>query len=250
MNIWNFENTYENDGNFNMDRDVELCQAVSTTGVPTLRLYRWKPFTISLGCNQKENILDLTKCNYDNIGIVKRPTGGRAILHSEELTYSVTMRINEKNSTQIYNEISEALIFGLRLYDKKLESIELEKNQIDFASFYKSHNSIPCFSSSAKYEIKFREKKLVGSAQRIFGNTILQHGSILCGSFHKTLAEYLILPETKLSEVKNDLDLKTISIGEIIENDVDYSKLATCIKFGFQKKFSIAYSNEIEMIEV
>jgi len=250
VKIWNFENTFENDGKFNMNRDVELCQAVSTTGVPTLRLYRWKPFTISLGYNQKENVLNLERCNSDDIGIVKRPTGGRAILHAEELTYSVTMRINEKNSAQIYNEISEALIFGLRLYDKKLESVELEKNQIDFTSFYKSHSSIPCFSSSAKYEIKLEDKKLVGSARRVFGNTILQHGSILCGDYHKKLVDYLILSESNLSELKNDLDSKTISIGEITENDVDYSRLASCIKFGFQKKFSIAYSNEIEMIEV
>ncbi|MBU2444193.1 MAG: hypothetical protein KJ666_01285 [Bacteroidetes bacterium] len=250
MKIWNFENTFENDGKFNMERDVDLCRTVSTTGVPTLRLYRWEPFTISLGYNQKEDILDLEKCGSDKIGVVKRPTGGRVILHAEELTYSVTMRMKGKSSSQIYNEISEALVFGLKLYDKRMEKVELEKNQIDFASFYKSYSSFPCFSSSAKYEIKFRERKLVGSAQRVIGDTILQHGSILCGDFHKNLVEYLKLSDDKLSEIKNDLDSKTVSIGEIIESEIDYSKLVTCIKFGFQKKFSIAYSNEIEMIEV
>lgn len=250
MKIWNFENTFENDGKFNMEHDVELCRIVSTTGVPTLRLYRWEPFTISLGYNQKEDILDLEKCGLDNIGVVKRPTGGRVILHAEELTYSVTMRMKEKNSAQNYNEISEALVFGLKLYEKRMQEVELEKNQIDFASFYKSHSSIPCFSSAAKYEIKYRGKKFVGSAQRVIGNTLLQHGSILCGAFHKNLVNYLKLPDHKLIEIKNDLDLKTTSISEIVESEVDYSKLAACIKFGFQKKFSIAYSNEIEMIEV
>lgn len=250
MKVWNFENTLENDGKFNMEHDVELCHTVNTTGVPTLRLYQWKPFTISYGYNQKDNVLDLVKCGSDKIEVVKRPTGGRAILHAEELTYSVTLRMKEKNSAQMYNEISEALVFGLKLYDKRMQEVELEKNQIDFASFYKSHSSIPCFSSAAKYEIKYREKKLVGSAQRVIGNTLLQHGSILCGDYHKNLVDYLKLPGHKLIEIKNDLDSKTISVGEIVESDVDYSKLAACIKFGFQKKFSIAYSNEIEMIEV
>jgi lipoate-protein ligase A len=250
VKIWNFENTFENEGKFNMARDIELSRIVNTTGRATLRLYRWKPFTISLGYNQKEDILDLDKCNRDGIGVVKRPTGGRAILHAEELTYSVTMRMIEKNPTQIYNEIGAALVYGLKLYDKRMQEVEFEKNQINFAELYKSYSSIPCFSSSAKYEIKHHNKKLVGSAQRMIGNTILQHGSILCGEFHKNLVDYLRLPNDKLSEIKTDLDLKTISIAEIIENEVDYPKLAACIKFGFQKKFSIAYSNEIEMIEV
>ena len=69
--------------------------------------------------------------------------------------------------------------------------MELEKSQPDFREFYKEGHSAVCFAVPAKSELKFDGRKLVGSAQRKFGNVILQHGSILCGEFHKKIVDYL-----------------------------------------------------------
>ncbi len=148
------------------------------------------------------------------------------------------MKLKGKTSSEIYNEISKALVYGLQIYDEKLKSIEFEKNQMDFSTFYKSHSSVSCFSSSARYEIKSGEKKLIGSAQRNFGGVLLQHGSILCGTFHKKLVDYLNLPPYQLKDIEKDFELKTISISEIIDDNVNYDKLAECLKFGFQKQFA------------
>ncbi|MCX8010866.1 MAG: lipoate--protein ligase family protein [Ignavibacteria bacterium] len=219
-------------GKENMDYDVHLTNECSDD-VSFLRLYRWKPYCISLGANQKIEDINSESARSDNIDIVKRPTGGRAILHAEELTYCIAMKMNGHTNHEIYSLINKALLKGLKLYSSKLNTLELEKNQINLSEFYKTHSSIPCFSSSAKYEIKFENKKLVGSAQRVFGDTILQHGSILCGDYHKNLVNYLNLPKEKLQDVKEDLNEKTISIGEIVGEEVDYSKLADCIKKGF-----------------
>ncbi|MEE9574148.1 MAG: hypothetical protein V3W20_13925, partial [Candidatus Neomarinimicrobiota bacterium] len=90
--IWKFISSGINNGSYNMDFDVMLAKSLNSNEA-ILRLYQWKPHCISLGTNQSEGSLKLEKIITDNIDVVKRPTGGRAILHSEELTYSVTYPI-------------------------------------------------------------------------------------------------------------------------------------------------------------
>ncbi|MEK9136365.1 MAG: lipoate--protein ligase family protein, partial [Bacteroidota bacterium] len=182
--IWNFIAGGEYTGDFNMSFDEMLAQRlVSGLGAPTLRLYRWKPWAISLGHNQNLSDINIDRCRRDGIDVVRRPTGGRAILHAEELTYSVTMPVDRRGILQVYNEISTALVEGLRQFGV---DVSLQRSQLNFVETYKSPSSIPCFSSSARYEIEWKGKKLVGSAQRRYtgngGEVVLQHGSILCGS--------------------------------------------------------------------
>ena len=88
--IWQYINTGENTGSFNMDFDLSLVKETVPDTI-ILRLYRWNPYCISLGANQSYAGINEGKAAADGIEIVKRPTGGRAILHSEELTYSVVM---------------------------------------------------------------------------------------------------------------------------------------------------------------
>lgn len=247
MMNWYFYDTDENTGSFNMDFDLTLCKEFDEDNIPRLRLYRWKPYSISLGFNQDDKNLLIDKLANDGIEVVKRPTGGRAVLHSEELTYSVVLPNKENNSSSVYSQISMAIVYGFHYYDDKLKQVELEKNQVDFSSFYKSHKSIPCFSSSARYEIKLGEKKIVGSAQRVFPNHILQHGSILTGVYHKNLVNYLSLSEDKIEQLKSDLNEKTISISEITNKAIDYSKLKNCLKKGFEEYFSISLNEKMSI---
>ena len=168
---WSFINTGFNTGKFNMDLDLELVNTASKDNV-VLRLYRWSPYCISLGSNQKENSVDVVKAKEDKIDVVKRPTGGRAILHAEELTYSIVYPLDDSIPPKnLYHEINLALKNGLARYDSIFEEIELENQQPHFPSFYKEEISALCFAISAKSEINFNGKKLVGSAQRKMGNT-------------------------------------------------------------------------------
>ncbi len=194
---WDYINTGFNTGKFNMQFDIKLATEFSGEN-PILRFYRWKPFCISLGANQDFCSINEEKAASENIEVVKRPTGGRAILHSEELTYSVIYPIGFNSSARdVYHQINLALLKGLKIYDAALTDVELETEQPNFPNFYKEEKSIICFAVSAKSEIKFRGKKLIGSAQRKLGNTILQHGSILGTEHHKKIIDYLVLPEDK-----------------------------------------------------
>ena len=181
--IWKFLNEGENSGGFNMKRDLDIAGNISPDET-VLRLYRWKPYCISLGANQIKNEIDFKKTDEAGIDVVKRPTGGRAILHAEELTYAVIMPLSEGSSARnIYRDINLALLEGLKKFDIRLAEAGLEENQPDFPEIYrKESKSTLCFAVSAKNELKFGGKKLVGSAQRKLGRVILQHGSALsCG---------------------------------------------------------------------
>ncbi|MEP0859931.1 MAG: lipoate--protein ligase family protein [Ignavibacterium sp.] len=227
----------ENNGKFNMDFDIELTKSFPPN--PILRLYRWKPYCISLGANQKLDEVNYTKAYGDNIDVVKRPTGGRAILHSEELTYSVVFPLELIYSAkEIYNEINIALREGLIFYDSSLSELELEHNQVDFKNFYKEDKSAICFAVSAKSEINFRNKKLVGSAQRKIGKVVLQHGSILCGDFHLKITDYLNVDDERKSQIKNEIAETTIDLRSILKQQINYEYLSECLIKGFKKHFN------------
>lgn len=208
------------------------------------RLYRWKPYCISLGANQSFNSIDLGKAETDNIDVIKRPTGGRAILHSEELTYSVVFPLNKISSLRnFYCEINKALKEGLILYDDKLNAVLLESEQPDLRNFYKQSVSEICFAVSAKSEIKFMGKKLIGSAQRKINNSILQHGSILCGNYHRRITEFLNLSEIDSTKVQKEMLTKTTEIEEILCYKTDYEKLGNCLIKSFERYFNIKFEN-------
>lgn len=237
--IWQYINTGEHTGSFNMDFDMNLVNETGPDNV-RLRLYRWKPYCISLGANQSISEINVVKAETDGIDIVKRPTGGRAILHSDELTYSVVMPLTgELSPRQIYGQINTALIGGLKIYNPGLTGLELEGLQPDMLSFYKQNLSAACFGVPAKSEIKYSGRKIVGSAQRRIGNVLLQHGSIMCGSFHVNLADYLNLDKNEISLIKDDLKNRTTELESILQHKTDYPLLEESIVAGFERFFGV-----------
>jgi len=138
---WTYIESGEQTGAFNMALDESMARALAVgEGYPVLRLFRWRPWAISLGHNQAAGDIDAARCAADGIDVVRRPTGGRAILHAEELTYSVVMPAGRRSILQVYNEISAALVWGLSLYGVE---VALQKSQPDFAKEYRSSSSVP-----------------------------------------------------------------------------------------------------------
>jgi lipoate-protein ligase A len=153
---WRFENTGVRSGVFNMEYDVALARALAAgTGNSTIRVYGWRPFTISLGWNQSMDEIDLNKTSAAGIDVVRRPTGGRAILHANELTYSVVMQVKGKRVLTVYEDISRALVAGLQELGAP---VAIEKSQPHFPSLYRAASATACFSSTGRYEIKSNGK--------------------------------------------------------------------------------------------
>jgi lipoate-protein ligase A len=239
---WLFINSGSNTGRYNMDYDLQLARNYKDDEI-IFRLYRWDPYCISLGAYQPPDSINSELALQDNINVVIRPTGGRAVLHSEELTYSAVYPLDLFPSAKnIYCQLNLALLKGLKIYDSRLSSFELEINQPNFNEIYKQGNNAVCFAVSAKSEIKFSGKKIVGSAQRKFEKVVLQHGSILCGPFHKRITKYLNIKDDKKEEIEKEIDGKTIDLGTILKEKIDYSRLTLALLKGFEEHYNMSFS--------
>ena len=247
---WQCINSGLHSGQYNMDFDVELTSRLQRGEIlPTLRLYGWKPWAVSLGYNQSENDINGKKCAEYGFDIVRRPTGGRAILHANELTYSVVMFADGKGITETYSLISKALVAGLsNIY----RDVSYETSQPNFQSLYKKQESIPCFSASARYEVQINGKKLVGSAQRRFSTPglreiVLQHGSILLGTEHKLLAEILNVESNEVKEkIVHDIESKTIDLSSAVNRTITFEEAASVLRSGFEETMNIHFENQFE----
>lgn len=227
-----------------MDYDLQLVKNVSSDS-PILRFYGWDPYCISIGANQSYNEINSFIADKNNIHVVKRPTGGRAILHAEELTYSVIMpNSNEISGRKLYEAISQSIVYGLKAYNSKLDNVELENGNPNFSNLLKEASGSLCFASTAKSEIKFGGKKLVGSAQRKLGSTILQHGSILIGTYHKELVGYLNVKEEEKQKLDTEINEKTTEISCIINDDVNIHSLQETIISGFENVLNAKFSKD------
>lgn len=247
--IWRFENTGHRDGAFNMEYDERLARLLVEGGEGgTVRVYGWNPAAISLGWNQSIEEIDAAKCSQAGIDIVRRPTGGRAILHSDELTYSVTMLSTRASVLSVYNEMSNALVRGLRRLGA---DVSLEKSQPHFPSLYRAPFSTACFTSSARYEISVGGRKLVGSAQRRYARSngeevILQHGSILLGSDHKRMVEFLAIDDKDRAMIAQELDDKTTDLRSILQRKITFEELIPLIRLGFEEAWGIQFTQSVE----
>lgn len=179
----------EDNGHGNMRLDEEMVDLSRKSGKPFIRFYTWSPYAISLGYNQKENQFSKQKLLAEGIDLVRRPTGGRAVFHAEELTYCITAPTTGKEQNRaIYRFIHEIIANAFLSFDIKTDFI---RSTSDFKSHYKTDFSKSCFTSNARYELTLDNKKIVGSAQRDFSDILLQHGSILLGPKHYDIVEYL-----------------------------------------------------------
>lgn len=180
-----------NTGEKNMQIDNDLLEFAIKTQLkePILRLYAWSPACVSLGRNQNDGFLDKEFLKSKNIDIVRRLTGGRALLHDRELTYSYICPVlsleNGESVVNSYKEISQFLIDGFEKLGIKLE-FGPKKTHTKFANSKIDY----CMSISTGADLCFEGKKLIGSAQFRKEGYILQHGSILF-DYDKDLIENL-----------------------------------------------------------
>jgi len=178
--VWRLVIDGDVSGAENMARDVAMLKAVIAGDVAgSLRLYGWSPPCLSLGRHQGDQAADRVFCRDNGIDIVRRPTGGRAVLHHLELTYAVAAPLGRgplpRPLQDAYRMVCSALVRGVRLLGINAELIGGEVN----VSLPGPQTAIPCFEAPAGGEVVVGGRKLIGSAMRSRGGCILQHGAIL-----------------------------------------------------------------------
>ncbi|MCS7176732.1 MAG: lipoate--protein ligase family protein [Candidatus Kapabacteria bacterium] len=215
----------------NMQQDWErlLACASSCDTPPLLRFYAWQPWAISLGLHQPDQIADKERCRERGIEIVRRPTGGRAILHAEEVTYAVVVRLSSQRTPQyIYRIVHERIATALQQLTGK--PIQLAPASADFRRLWSRPSGVACFNSSARWELSYAGRKLVGSAQRIVNGVLLQHGSILLGPAHLSIAELLRFnSEADREAFRQALAAHSISLQQLCGHHLPYDSVVAVL---------------------
>jgi lipoate-protein ligase A len=223
--------------------DEAILESVSSKSQPpTLRLYDWAPYTLSLGHAQPVADVDFSALKEKNWTLVRRPTGGRAILHADELTYSVCASTDDPiisgGVLESYQKISNALLCALGIIGISANSKKKEESDSVL-----SHDPV-CFQFPSDYEITFNEKKLIGSAQARKKNGVLQHGSIpLFGDISRIIEVLSFSDEVKKQEAQNRLLKRATTLKESLGKDISWFEFAASVIEGFHQKLGIIFDN-------
>jgi lipoyl(octanoyl) transferase len=181
-NLWRFISTGPCGAAFNMALDEAIAIAVrQDLSPPTLRIYAWNLASVSIGCFQKSDEIDTGFCRDNNIPVVRRPTGGRAVCHHDEITYSFAVKTKtglfSKGLLDSYKKISSAFQLALSKVGLLSESRTNKPNPQCTTKISNFHNPL-CFQSISYGEISINDTKVIGSAQKRWADGLLQQGSI------------------------------------------------------------------------
>lgn len=222
-NRWRFVLDEAQDGPTNMAIDEVLALACAQGwSPPSLRLYRWAIPTVSLGCNQPiRGGVDFARCAQRGVPVVRRPTGGRALLHHHELTYSLALPIprDSRGVLSDYRWISHCFLLALkRLGVQATLSRGAPRNEEEGGV---------CFLSPARYELTVDGRKLMGSAQRRFRGALLQHGSLLIEIDHSLWIS--VFPEA------GDLEGRATALKWLLGRAPPWEELVAAVREGVEE---------------
>ena len=231
-------------GAANMAIDQAIAEACAAgDSLPTLRFYHWKPPAVSLGRHQPNAEIDHAAVAAAGYEIVRRPTGGRAILHTDEFTYSVAAAQSEARLSggvmDSYLNISNALLAGLQRL-----GVTAEKAPASVRAG--SDVSAACFEVPSAYEITAGGRKLMGSAQSRRAGYVLQHGSLpLVGDITR-LIDVLVLEPSAAESLRADLSARACTLAQALDipedsPQVQFAAVSVAMRQGFEATLALTF---------
>lgn len=222
----------------NMAIDEAILNAVgSGESLPVLRLFAWQPACLSLGVGQPAADADQERLNEHGWELVRRTTGGRAILHTDELTYSVALpaehRLAAGSIVESYRRLSSALL-------RAVESIGLLAQADKRVEGAAKLTGPVCFEVPSDYEITAGGKKLIGSAQVRRGTSILQHGSLPLYGDLSRICDALTFPDEAARAVARQRVLeRATTLSDAVGRRIEWRTAAEAISSAFEKTFDV-----------
>lgn len=207
--------------------------------LPTLRLYSWQPACLSLGHAQPFADVDVARLTERGWEVVRRPTGGRAILHTDELTYSVIAPAHEPRVAgsipESYNRLAGALLRAVKALGLAVEMKE------DSSPNRAAPNPI-CFEVPSAYEITVQGKKLIGSAQARRKEGVLQHGSLPLTGDLARIAEVLVYPdESARRDAAQRLLARATTVESVLRHAVPWNDAAQAFARAFEAELDLSF---------
>ncbi|SDB83204.1 lipoate-protein ligase A [Shouchella lonarensis] len=241
---WRFIAFEKHDPAYNMALDEALLNWHSEGKIPpTIRFYGWNPPTLSIGYFQQlEKEIDMEAVRRHQLGFVRRPTGGRGVLHEHELTYSVIVSEAHPDMpqtvTEAYRVISEGLLEGFKKLG--LDAYFAVPKTADETAALKNPRSSVCFDAPSWYELVVEGRKVAGSAQTRQKGVILQHGSILLDIEEDKLFDLFRYPSERVRErLQKQFAKKAVAINALRETPVTLEEASKAFHYGFEKGLGI-----------
>ncbi len=238
--LWRVIETPPARGAWNMAVDEAILEASARGDVPpTLRLYSWEPACLSLGYAQPLEDADTARLQANGWEMVRRPTGGRAILHTDELTYSVCGPVAHPilagDILTSYRRLSEAILEALNLLGLSVQALPKELAP-------KGPQTDPvCFEVPSNYEITANGKKLVGSAQARRRDGVLQHGTLpLFGDLTRITQVLHFEDEARRETAAARLLERATTVENVLEQTVTWNQAAEAFKAAFAKVLGLS----------
>jgi lipoate-protein ligase A len=239
MDTWRLLETPPAHGAWNMALDEAILEAVGRGGSPpTLRLYSWEPACLSLGYAQPYTDVDIQRLQTHGWELVRRPTGGRAVLHTDELTYSVIAPLNEPRVAgavlESYKRLAHALVEALNLL-----GMQVQVNENSAAAHTERTNPV-CFEVTSACEITFEGRKLIGSAQSRRKEGVLQHGSLpLTGDLTRILQVLAFPDENSRDRAAKNLLKRATTVETALKREVSWEEAAKAVVTAFRTVFAL-----------
>jgi len=242
MTIWRILITSPARGAWNMAVDeAVLEEVIQGTSPPTLRLYAWNPPCLSLGRAQPFTDVDISRLESYGWEVVRRMTGGRAILHTDELTYSVAAPVDEPRVAgsllESYNRLAGALLAAVQ--DLGL-LVEMKEGKA-------GNNTQPnpvCFEVPSSYEITVDGKKLIGSAQARRREGVLQHGSLpLTGDLSRICQALVFSDEPAREKAIERLLARATTVESVLGREVDWETAMQAFVRAFEAQLGLSFEN-------
>ncbi|AST06810.1 octanoyltransferase [Anoxybacillus flavithermus] len=242
--VWRFIDSGNCSPAFNMALDEALLEWHSEGKIPpTIRFYGWNPPTLSIGYFQKvEKEIDMEAVKKYGLGFVRRPTGGRGVLHDQELTYSVIVSESHpampQTVTEAYRVISQGILEGFRFLglDAYFAVPKTEEEKADL----KNPRSAVCFDAPSWYELVVEGRKVAGSAQTRQKGVILQHGSILLDLDEDMLFSLFKYPNERVKErLRQNFKNKAVAINELTDRNITINEAKEAFFRGFEKGLNV-----------
>jgi lipoyl(octanoyl) transferase len=226
-------------GAWNMAVDESILESMGRDNpLPTLRLYAWQPACLSLGYAQPLTDVDMPRLQACGWELVRRPTGGRAVLHVDELTYSVIAPLNEPRVAgsvlESYRRLAQALVRALELL-----RLPVQVNENSASTPASAPNPV-CFEVPSTYEITVDGKKLVGSAQARRKEGVLQHGSLpLVGDLARILQVLAFPDKAARSHAAERLLSRATTVETALGRQVGWDEAARACIAAFQSVLAL-----------
>ena len=244
MQKWYFIDSGKCSPSFNMALDEALLKWHSEGKMPPIiRFYEWQPATLSIGYfQQSKRDIDFNALNAQGISFVRRPTGGRAVLHEHELTYSIIVDEHYPNIpesvTEAYRMLSEGLLIGFQNLglDAYFSIPKTKQQQISL----KQPKSAVCFDAPSWYELVVEGKKVAGSAQTRQHGVILQHGAILLSlNIEKLLSVFNFKSPEAREKMRTELPYRAVAIDTLTNQVLSIDACKRAFKTGFEQALHI-----------